>query len=515
MLLTNLSLTSCKSPGTTTATSSSTETTSTNTGPNETTLSETTLSETTLSETTTGTESSDTTDLGTSSAGPTDSDTAISDTTTESETDDDTIIELVIEPVDATVTVASGWSFPVTFTVTGTDGQGDPVAVDPTWSIAQASLGTVTAKGGTFHAHNTAAGTTAITVTAAGLEAATDVTVVIDESFPTCPPRPPLTEGEPSPGAFVKVVAPEYEGTEVYHGVYLPPTWQPGRVYPVIVESPPNQYGSFTGKVDDASLGYYLAGCRNFIWVVVPYIEGQANLDFGWGMVDTAITYWETNVARVLATYGGDPGAVIISGFSRGAIGTSYMGLHHEQVADRWLGFFMHSHADVETNLTPDQGAGSMMRMQRIAGRNSFLSWGAVNDGGQVNSEKGVDLLTGFGYPFTTLAVPDVGHTDTWLADDPQSRQLAQQWLFETLAARTGTHHIRGRVTDGQGEGIEAVRVTSGTHQVVSDNQGYYRLEGLVPGVREVTCTHQQMNCSPQQVDISDADADGVDFVLP
>ncbi|MCA9637442.1 MAG: hypothetical protein KC420_15555, partial [Myxococcales bacterium] len=302
------------------------------------------------------------------------------------------ILSLKITPPGALITVASGWSHPVEFAVVGVDGEGVEVPVDATWTVKDPALGEVTAKGGAFQARNSAAGVTSVEVSAAGLSAAAEVTIELLGDHPSCAvSRPPLSDGEPAPGAFRRVVAPEYEGTGVYHGVYLPPDWQPGRRYPVIVESPCNKYQSFTGKVDDATLGYELAGCRSYIWIVVPYVDigGQQNLDYGWGDVPATIAYWEENVPRALAAYGGDPGSVIVTGFSRGAIGASYVGLQSEAIADLWLAFYMHSHADVPSNLTPDAGAGSSERMARVWGRSSLISWGAAGDGGAANSIKG------------------------------------------------------------------------------------------------------------------------------
>jgi len=454
-----------------------------------------------------------TTTTSTTTSSPTTSSTSTGDTTDSSATGDG-LVALQIDPPQLEVSVTSGWSFPAQLTVIGLDGGGQTIAVEAQWSLDDPALGTITRHGGSFQASNTTAGVATITADAAGLQATASVTVEIADDFPSCPPRPPLIDGAPSPGAFVKVVAPEYEGTGVYHGLYLPPDWQPDRPYPLVVESPCNKYGDFTGKVDDAALGYHLAGCRRFVWLVLPYLENGANLDYGWGDVPATIAYWQINLARTIEAWGIDPGAVVVSGFSRGAIATSFIGLHDDTIADAWLGFVMHSHADVITNLTPDAGAGSATRMGRVRGRASWLSWGAVGDGGAANSLKGVELLTSFAYPVTTLAVPGVGHTDAWLADDAASRQTAQQWLFATVAARPGTHAIRGRVIDDAGHGVAAARIASGAHVTRTDVHGHYALLGLVPGVREVACSHTNLTCSQSQmVDITADHAHEVDFV--
>ncbi|MEZ4452672.1 MAG: carboxypeptidase-like regulatory domain-containing protein [Nannocystaceae bacterium] len=464
--------------------------------------------------TTTAAETGTTDPSTTTGATSTTSDATTSTTEEPTTTGADGIVALKIDPPAAKIVVSSGWSAPLALSVVGVDGRGVEVAVDAAWSVDDPALAEVTLFGGAVQATNTAAGVVMVTASADGIEAAAPVTIELLDELPTCPPRPPLTEGAPAPGAFVKAVAPEYEGTSIYHGIYLPPGWTPTRRYPVIVESPCNKYGEFTGKVDDASLGYHLGGCRDFVWIVVPYLQGQANLDYGWGDVAATIEYWRTNVPRALAASRGDPGAVVVAGFSRGAIGASFIGLADDAIADHWLAFVMHSHADVVSNLTPDPGAGSSTRMMRAAGRASFLSWGAAGDGGQGNSEKGVALLSGFGFPVDTLAVPGVGHTDAWAAADPASRAIVQAWLFATIAARPGTHTIRGRVVDGDGAGVAGATIDSATRSATTDAHGYYALRGLVPGVRSVTCTHPEWTCSEGQVvDVSDGDAGDVDFV--
>ena len=58
---------------------------------------------------------------------------------------------------------------------------------------------------------------------------------------------PAMTNAKPAPGRRVKQVAPEYEGTEVYHALYLPIDWKPNGKYPVIVEYTGNKFGELVG----------------------------------------------------------------------------------------------------------------------------------------------------------------------------------------------------------------------------------------------------------------------------
>ena len=47
---------------------------------------------------------------------------------------------------------------------------------------------------------------------------------------------PLLTKGKPAAGKRVKQTHPGWEYTQVYHVIYLPKDWNPGKRYPVIVE---------------------------------------------------------------------------------------------------------------------------------------------------------------------------------------------------------------------------------------------------------------------------------------
>src|SRR6476469_395491 len=47
---------------------------------------------------------------------------------------------------------------------------------------------------------------------------------------------PPLSFSKPKAGTRVKQTTPGWEGTKVYHTLYLPKDWKVGKKYPVIVE---------------------------------------------------------------------------------------------------------------------------------------------------------------------------------------------------------------------------------------------------------------------------------------
>ena len=115
--------------------------------------------------------------------------------------------------------------------------------------------------------------------------------------------RPTITDETPAPGKFVKQTADEYKGTQVYHGLYLPANWEAGKHYPVIVEYAPNNWpeGKVSGRVDDCRMGYGLSGGRDFIWVVMPYVNTakKENQITWWADESATAAYCVTNLRRI------------------------------------------------------------------------------------------------------------------------------------------------------------------------------------------------------------------------
>jgi predicted esterase len=351
---------------------------------------------------------------------------------------------------------------------------------------------------------------------------------------------PPVTSGAPAAGKRVKVTAPEYAGTEVYHALYLPSNWEPGGTYPVIVEFAPNQCCSFSGNVEDTHLGYYQSGGVDFIWVTMPMIQytvsppanattwwGNGNADDPTGQALCA-AYTITNLVRILENYGGDPSSVFITGFSRGAIAGGYIGRSTDELADIWLGFLPHSHTDAGWF-----DAAGDTRTDRVRGRASFVTYGEFDDAGNatVSSKEGVDSLKARGFPVESHEIAGTDHTDEWITDAatpvassasytghapvPDVRARMRTWMSEVIANKPGTHSIRGGVTDASGAPIAGVRVQSGlTHWTFTDATGAYKLAGLLDGGRTVTVSHPGYQWSPDTVNVTLAGADlaGQDF---
>ena len=248
---------------------------------------------------------------------------------------------------------------------------------------------------------------------------------------------PEMVDAEPAAGKRVRQVAPEYRETEVYHTLYLPIDWKPGGNYPVIVEYTGNKFAQCgsTGEVKDANLGYGMSGGREFIWVSMPYIEmgRQQNAVTWWGDTQATIDYCKTNLPRICDEFGGDRESVFICGFSRGAIGASYIGLADDEIASFWKGMFTHDHFDGQKKwgYADSDRESALKRLARLRGR-PVLAIGGGNDFLKKHLE-----LAEFTFLKPPVAkifqIPDGKvihpHTDLWMHRESEYRAEARAWL--------------------------------------------------------------------------------------
>lgn len=250
---------------------------------------------------------------------------------------------------------------------------------------------------------------------------------------------PEMTDAAPAAGRRVRQQAPEYEGTEVYHALYLPTNWKVETRYPVMVEYTGNRHpvSGSTGEVKDANLGYGLTGGKGFIWVSMPYIEkgGKRNALQWWGDPQATIDYCKLNLPRICREFGGDPKQVWICGFSRGAIATSYIGLADDEIATLWKGLIAHDHFDGERQwgYPQDDREAALKRLARLKGR-PVLVTGNANDFLQNHL-----VLAEFTFLKPPVAeifdIPEGKvihpHTDRWMHRESRWRGEAREWLAE------------------------------------------------------------------------------------
>ena len=267
-------------------------------------------------------------------------------------------------------------------------------------------------------------------------------------------PLPAFTEGKPEAGRRAVVTAPEYSGTRVRHVIALPDDWTPdwkarGRSWPVIVEYTGNYFptSGSTGEVEGAGLGYGLMRGRT-IWVVLPYVakDGKGNERTWWGDVDATVRYAKTNVPRICAEFGGDPRKVALCGFSRGAIGVSFLGLHDDEIAGLWRAFWTHDHFDGVREWKGQEWGSplaryreeAVARLRRLKGRPLLITGGGAETrrllepfAPQGVTHLDVDMKALYG-TFPNEAVPHP-HTDRWPLRESEARRKAELWLESAL----------------------------------------------------------------------------------
>ena len=226
--------------------------------------------------------------------------------------------------------------------------------------------------------------------------------------------------------------------TEVYHTLYLPVNWQPGKKYPVLVEFPgngpyKNKLGDVcTGFVDDCRLGYGISAGRDFIWICLPFVseDRHHNQRQWWGNPKATVEYCREAVSMVCRDWGGDESNILLCGFSRGAIACSYIGLRDEKIARLWKGFICHSHFDgVRKWPYPDSDPESALkRLKLLNNRPVFISH-------ELDTTATREFLTDNHVEgnFQFLPLPYPNHTDAWVLRDIPERSKLRLWLHQVI----------------------------------------------------------------------------------
>jgi hypothetical protein len=208
------------------------------------------------------------------------------------------------------------------------------------------------------------------------------------------------------------------------------------------VEYPGN--GGFKNKLGDTCegipegchMGYGLSGGKGFIWVSLPFVEvmngKKQTAIHWWGDVEETVRYCEAAAEQTCAQFGGDRQALILSGFSRGAIAVNFIGLHDDKIAALWRGFLSYSHYDGVRENWPYAGAdraSALVRLQRLHGRPQFISAEMkTSDIEQYLEQSGVKG------DFTFVPIPFANHNDRWTLRDILERKKAREWLAGLLA---------------------------------------------------------------------------------
>jgi predicted esterase len=238
---------------------------------------------------------------------------------------------------------------------------------------------------------------------------------------------PEIEEGSPEAGKRVKIYLSEYP--EAYYVLFLPYNFTDTIKIPIIFESPGNVYQEISnGLPDSACLGYGISFGMDYIWVGVPFIDNTGSiLRSYWGKDDplSTVNFWLAVLNDLNARFRIDNDKIILSGFSRGAVSTSYIGNYNDEISSKWAAYFAHSHFDgcCQTLL-----GNTDERISRIQKKKVLISVGGHDIAKKCSRGSYERLLKG-GYDVTYIEVPDLDHSPFWILENSESAQKARDWL--------------------------------------------------------------------------------------
>ena len=289
---------------------------------------------------------------------------------------------------------------------------------------------------------------------------------------------PEVIEGRVAAGKRVRHRFKEFQGTRLYHAIYLPTDWHAGKSYPVIIEYAGNRHRHGDGSVESCKLGYGITGGKGAIWVSMPFVDldKKANSPTWWGSADATVDYCKQAVRQVCTQMGGDPSRVFIAGFSRGSIAANYIGLHDDEIAKLWCGFICHSHYEGVRKWGWKDKESAADRLKRLGKRPQYVSQEkSVNATREYLRKADVDGA------FTFVSLPFAEHTDRWVLRDIPPREQLRDWF---LAVNTSVSWQRDRRIEDfevlrnriqKGAGIRELEVFLGEpHAVTQDNGAEY-----------------------------------------
>ncbi len=241
---------------------------------------------------------------------------------------------------------------------------------------------------------------------------------------------PAVEDAAPAPGKRVRYRLPGDETSGIYSVLNLPEDWQSGKKYPVIVEYPGNiMYAPVcysTGRPDQCVIGYGITKGKGAICLGMPFLDRTTNTiaENAWGNADDTADYLMRMVAEVCDKFGGDRDNLLLTGFSRGAIATGYIGLRNDDIAKLWKGFHACQHSD-GSNWNGATLASAIERAARFQGKAVFQT-----DNSPDKFQPVMDALK------TQVTWAQSGlrfHSTAMFLDDRPSTQQLREWFWQLV----------------------------------------------------------------------------------
>jgi len=137
-----------------------------------------------------------------------------------------------------------------------------------------------------------------------------------------------------------------------------------------------------------------------------------------------------TSIDENTIVKGGDRKAVIMAGFSRGAIACNYIGLRDDQTAKLWRAFIAYSQYDgvVRWRYEGSDRASAIRRLQQLRGRPVF-----VIQETSVEATREFIASSGVNAPYRFVTLGFRNHNDAWVLRDVPERRELRNWLAQVL----------------------------------------------------------------------------------
>ncbi|MEM7473725.1 MAG: hypothetical protein AAF483_01955 [Planctomycetota bacterium] len=272
---------------------------------------------------------------------------------------------------------------------------------------------------------------------------------------------PPMLEGSPTPGKRVLVTISE----GLYYCLYLPSNFDASKRHPMIVEFAGNggyrsKYGDVSEGVPEGSnLGFGISGGKDFVWLCLPFVTEKDRVvaKQWWGSSPDfspvpTVELTKHVVASVIEDYGVDKDAIVLAGFSRGAIACNFIGLHDEEIADIWCGMVPYSHYDGvrDWGLRGTDREAAKVRLQRLREMPQFI----CHEGTERSAEKSKDAFRGLAatrkYLESTGVAVNVqmratgfrNHNDAWVLRPSETRRALRLWLSQIESVQAALERL-------------------------------------------------------------------------
>lgn len=277
---------------------------------------------------------------------------------------------------------------------------------------------------------------------------------------------PKLETRTPTPGVRAKVSIDE----NLYYVLYLPRNFDPSQRFPMIVEFAGNggyksPHGDESHGVPEGSnLGYGISGGEDFVWLCLPFVTQERDNKPAevarqwWGSPpdfspSPTVDLAKQVVESVAKQYSVDTSAVILAGFSRGAIACNLVGLHDDSIADLWCGMVVYSHYDGvrDWGLSGTSADDARERLTRLEDCPQFICHEGPDN--PLKPKRGLAATRKYLEeankrlaiePKLTLVTTGFrNHNDAWVLRPSEARGQLREWLHEIEPVRQALSELR------------------------------------------------------------------------